>query len=113
MPLIWALIFRYGRNVYRAAQTGHARSTEEIIGTWFKKTGKRDEIILATKVSGRALALTGCAMTAQKTQHSPEQIMEAIDKSLGRLQTDYVDLYQLHWPDRPMAVFGGGFGYNI
>ncbi len=86
-------------------------STEEIIGTWFKKTGKRDEIILATKVSGRA-PFDWLRDDGSKTEHSRTQIMEAVDKSLARLQTDYIDLYQLHWPDRPMAVFGGGFGYK-
>ena len=76
-----------------------------------QKTGKRDEIILATKVSGRA-PFDWLRDDGSKTQHSRPQITEAIDKSLARLQTDYVDLYQLHWPDRPMAVFGGGFGYK-
>jgi aryl-alcohol dehydrogenase-like predicted oxidoreductase len=80
--------------------------TEEIIGTWFEKTGKRDDIILATKVAGRA-PMDWLRDDGSTTEHSPAQIHEAIDKSLKRLKTDYVDLYQLHWPDRPIRIFGG------
>ena len=85
-------------------------STEKIVGSWFKKTGMRDKIILATKVAGRA------PMTWLRDDESPveltrAQILEAVDKSLSRLQTDYIDLYQLHWPDRPMQLFGG-LGYK-
>ena len=80
--------------------------TEEIIGTWFEKTGKRDDIILATKVAGRA-PMTWLRDDESGTEHTRAQIMEAVDKSLARLKTDYIDLYQLHWPDRPLRIFGG------
>jgi aryl-alcohol dehydrogenase-like predicted oxidoreductase len=80
--------------------------TEEIIGTWFQKTGKREDIILATKVAGRA-PMTWLRDDESGTEHTAAQIMEAVDKSLARLQTDYIDLYQLHWPDRPLRIFGG------
>ena len=80
--------------------------TEEIIGTWFEKTGKRQDIILATKVAGRA-PMTWLRDDESPTEHSPAQIKEAVDKSLKRLKTDYIDLYQLHWPDRPLRLFGG------
>lgn len=79
--------------------------TEKIIGNWFAARNNRDKIILATKVVGRSRMDwfrdngTGCEL-------SREQIMEAVDKSLARLQTDYIDLYQLHWPDRPVTKFG-------
>lgn len=87
--------------------------TEEIIGTWFKKTGNRDKVILATKVSGRA-PFNWLRKDGSNTEHTKAQINEAIDASLKRLQTDHVDLYQLHWPDRPMDNFGGapGGGYK-
>jgi aryl-alcohol dehydrogenase-like predicted oxidoreductase len=80
--------------------------TEEIIGTWFQKTGKREDIILASKVAGRA-PMNWLRDDGSGTEHTAAQIHEAVDKSLARLQTDYIDLYQLHWPDRPIRIFGG------
>ena len=76
--------------------------TEEYIGAWFKKTGKRKEIILATKVAGPGMMpyLRG------GVQLIPEQINAALDASLKRLQTDYIDLYQIHWPARNTNYFG-------
>ena len=82
-------------------------STETIIGTWFKKNKNRDKIILATKVAGRS----GMDwFRGGETRLDKKNIEAAIEGSLKRLQTDYVDLYQLHWPDRPMPMFGGGAG---
>ena len=77
-------------------------STEKIIGTWFKKTKNRDKIVLATKIAGWG------AYTAhiRKDGFSKRAIKEAVDNSLKRLQTDYIDLYQLHWPERGVNCFG-------
>lgn len=82
--------------------------TEEIIGTWFGKTGRRKDIILATKVSGPGIPWirNGTALTG----HS---VREAIEGSLRRLQTDYVDLYQLHWPNRPCPHFGNNHAGKV
>jgi len=80
--------------------------TEEIIGTWFQKTGKREDIILASKVAGRS-PMNWLRDDGSGTEQTAAQIHEAIDKTLARLQTDYIDLYQLHWPDRPIRIFGG------
>ncbi len=87
-------------------------STERIIGSWFKQNGNRDKIILATKAAGRA-PFTWLREDGAKTEHTKEQLNEAVNASLKRLQTDYIDLYQLHWPDRPINSFGGppGGGY--
>jgi aryl-alcohol dehydrogenase-like predicted oxidoreductase len=76
--------------------------TERIIGTWFKKTGNRDKVILASKIAG------GGDYTAhiRKDGFSKKGITEAIENSLQRLQTDYIDLYQLHWPSRGVNCFG-------
>ena len=78
-------------------------STEEIIGTWFKKSGKRDEVILATKIAGPNPLFT---YMRDKNDFSPASIKFALDQSLKRLQTDYIDLYQLHWPERKTNTFG-------
>jgi len=80
-------------------------STERIIGTWLKARGARDKVILATKIAGRS-PMNWLRKDGAGTEQTPEQIAEAIDSSLKRLQTDYIDLYQLHWPDRPVAMFG-------
>ncbi|MBB5753424.1 aldo/keto reductase [Prosthecomicrobium pneumaticum] len=78
-------------------------STERIIGTWMKARGNRDKIILASKVVGRTDMAWFRNGPARLTR---AHIREAIERSLARLQTDYIDLYQLHWPDRPVTQFG-------
>ena len=76
-------------------------STERIIGSWFKARGNRDKVILASKVVGRS-ENTWFRDDGSPAELSRKQIEEAVNKSLKRLQTDYIDLYQIHWPDRPM-----------
>jgi aryl-alcohol dehydrogenase-like predicted oxidoreductase len=76
-------------------------STERIIGSWFKTRGKRDKVILASKICGRG-ANTWFRDDQSPTRVTRKQIFEAVDKSLTRLQTDYIDLYQIHFPERPM-----------
>jgi aryl-alcohol dehydrogenase-like predicted oxidoreductase len=76
--------------------------TEEIIGTWFKKTGNRDKVVLASKIAG-----SGDYTAHIRTNgFAKEALIEAVEGSLKRLQTDYIDLYQLHWPERSVNVFG-------
>lgn len=82
-----------------------AGSTERIIGTWLKANGNRDKVILATKVVGRS-SQTWLRADRSNPCLDARNINEAIDASLRRLQTDYVDLYQLHWPDRAVPLFG-------
>ncbi|MDO6674138.1 NADP(H)-dependent aldo-keto reductase [Tenacibaculum sp. 1_MG-2023] len=77
-------------------------ATEKIIGSWFKKTGNREKVVLASKIAG------GGDYTAhiRTGGFNRKNIGEAIEDSLKRLQTDYIDLYQLHWPDRGVNCFG-------
>lgn len=82
-------------------------STERIIGTWFKARGTRDKVILASKVSGPSDS-TYLRHDARPPRLDRSNIREAIEGSLQRLQTDYLDLYQLHWPNRSVPLFGGG-----
>jgi aryl-alcohol dehydrogenase-like predicted oxidoreductase len=78
-------------------------STERYIGSWFKKSGKRDRIVLATKIAGPN---RGMGYIRQPLDFSKKSIHEAVDLSLKNLQTDYIDLYQMHWPERVMNMFG-------
>ena len=76
--------------------------TEEIIGTWFKKTGNREKVVLASKIAGAG----DYTAHIRTTGFSKNALIEAVEGSLRRLQTDYIDLYQLHWPSRGVNCFG-------
>ena len=78
-------------------------STERIIGTWLNARKKRDDVVLATKVTGPS---AGLSYIRNPLNFSKSQINEALEGSLKRLQTDYVDIYQLHWPERNVNIFG-------
>lgn len=85
----------------RAATQG---ATERMIGSWFKASGRRNEVILATKVSGPNPHFSW--IRDGKNNLDGPNIRAALDASLQRLQTDYIDLYQLHWPSRNVPIFG-------
>ena len=80
-------------------------STERIIGSWFKARKNRDKVILASKVVGRS-DMDWFRKDGAKSRLTRAQMSEALDASLVRLGTDYIDLYQIHFPERPMP-FGG------
>lgn len=82
--------------------------TEGIIGTWFNKTKRRSDVILASKIAGIGLPwIRGGQKGIDK-----ENILKALEDSLARLQTDYIDLYQLHWPNRGSYHFNQYWGYD-
>ena len=85
------------------AEAATQGETERILGTWFKKTGLRDKVVVATKVAGPG---DYTKHIRENLSFSKAHINEAIDLSLQRLQTDYIDLYQLHWPERTTNRFG-------
>ncbi len=80
-------------------------STERIIGTWLKARGNRDKVVLASKAVGPTTN-TWYRADGARPRLDAANIRAAIDGSLQRLQTDYLDLYQLHWPDRAVPIFG-------
>jgi aryl-alcohol dehydrogenase-like predicted oxidoreductase len=83
---------------------GTQGSTERFIGSWLKKTGQRDRIVLATKAAGPNPNQSWIRGGRQNLDAA--NLRAALDESLARLQTDYVDLYQLHWPSRNVPIFG-------
>ncbi|WP_298898444.1 aldo/keto reductase [uncultured Psychroserpens sp.] len=76
--------------------------TERIIGNWFEKTGNRDKVVLATKIAGPG----DYTAHIRTNGFSKAALNDAVDNSLKRLKTDYIDLYQLHWPERQTNMFG-------
>ena len=81
--------------------------TEEIIGNWFKERKNRDKVILASKIASKSTDdLQWIRQGADKLGFDRKNIDKAIDDSLKRLKTDYIDLYQLHWPERKVPKFG-------
>ncbi len=93
----WDTAEMYPVNPVRAATVGR---TEEIIGTWFAARGGRDRVILATKVMG-----ADQPAVPQSGPITGPKLRRAVEDSLSRLKTDYIDLYQLHWPNRPIYHF--------
>jgi aryl-alcohol dehydrogenase-like predicted oxidoreductase len=81
--------------------------TESIIGEWFERDGRRSEVVLATKHSGEGVAYIrdGAPITA-------ESIPGTLEGSLRRLKTDYIDLYQFHWPNRGSYMFRQNWDYD-
>ncbi|WP_237152820.1 aldo/keto reductase [Oryzibacter oryziterrae] len=104
--------FDYGINILDTAElyaippkAETQGSTERIVGSWLKARGNRDKVIVATKVVGRS-EWPWFRDDRSPTRVNRAQVMEAVDKSLKRLQTDYIDLYQIHWPDREVSGWG-------
>ncbi|WP_300759545.1 aldo/keto reductase [Janthinobacterium sp.] len=79
-------------------------STERYIGSWLRQSGKRDQVVLASKIAGPNSRMHW--IRGGKSNHDALNIRTAVEDSLRRLQTDHIDLYQLHWPSRNLPIFG-------
>ena len=88
-----------------AAET--SGDSEVVIGGWLKENGQRDKLLIATKIAG-----PGLEWIRNSSPITPASIDEAIEGSLKRLQTDYVDIYQLHWPNRGSYHFRQNWSYR-
>jgi aryl-alcohol dehydrogenase-like predicted oxidoreductase len=98
----WDTAEMYPTNPVRAETVGH---TEAIIGTWLASRGGRDRLVLATKITGAGQMVRDGAPISGATMRT------AVDASLKRMQTDYIDLYQLHWPNRGSYHFRQSWTY--
>jgi aryl-alcohol dehydrogenase-like predicted oxidoreductase len=98
----WDTAEMYPTNPVRAETVGN---TETIIGNWLASRGGRDRLVLATKVSGPGQVVRGGAPISGATMRA------AVEGSLQRMQTDYIDLYQLHWPNRGSYHFRQAWAY--
>lgn len=78
-------------------------STEKIIGSWLAKNKNREKVVLASKITGPSPTFS---FLRENLDFSKQSLEDALHKSLNRLQTDYLDLYQLHWPERSTNFFG-------
>lgn len=85
-----------------ARTSGH---TEEIIGRWLKRTGNRNRVVLASKIAGPGAGWIDHIRNG-RTRYIRNDLQSALEASLRRLQTDCIDLYQLHWPERETNYFG-------
>jgi aryl-alcohol dehydrogenase-like predicted oxidoreductase len=94
----------YPTNPVKAETIGR---TEDIIGAWFAKSGRRDQVILATKHSGE-----GMRHIRDGAPISVKTIAETVEGNLRRLKTDYIDLYQFHWPNRGSYMFRKNWAYD-